>query len=195
MPKRKREPVLIPELPLAKTLEGEVDGWRNQGWLGGTTQTTIELLRYWFDERGDSGFHDCQRHAIETAIYCHEVLQARNLRELYERLAPEILLKSEYVKQEIEAISFPKYCLKMATGSGKTWVLAALLVWQYFNQLNGERPGSYSSRFMVVTPGHEVLNRMLDSFKGKRDPKSGVRDSNTSDYNNDLFMPDSAYWR
>ncbi|MEW6296048.1 MAG: DEAD/DEAH box helicase family protein [Candidatus Diapherotrites archaeon] len=99
------------------------------------------------------------------------------------------------LKQEIEAIFFPKYALKMATGSGKTWVLAALLVWQYFNQLNNERPGSYSYRFLIVTPGHEVLNRMLDSFKGKKDPKTGSRNPQTSDYKKSLFMPDGANWR
>jgi type III restriction enzyme len=187
---------LIPELPLAKALEGEVEGWRNQGWPG-VTPTTHELLRHWFEERGDASeaFYDCQRHAIETAIYCHEILQVKALRGVYEKLAPEVLLESEYVRQEIDSIPSPKYCLKMATGSGKTWVLAALVVWQYFNHMNGERPGSYSGRFMVATPGHEVLNRMLDSFKGKRDPRTGNRDPNTSDYKKDLFMPDNAYWR
>ncbi len=197
MPKGKQSPILIPELPLAKALEGEVEGWRNQGWSSGVTETTRELLRYWFEERGegDESFHPCQRRAIENAIYCHEVLQIKTLRDLYEKLAPEVLLESEYVKQEIDSIPFPKYCLKMATGSGKTWVLAAILVWQCFSHLNGERPGSYSSRFMIATPGHEVLNRMLDSFKGKRDPRTGNRDPQTSDYKKDLFMPDSAYWR
>ena len=39
------------------------------------------------------------------------------------------------MKQEIDSIPFPKYCLKMATGAGKTWVLAAILVWQYFDFL------------------------------------------------------------
>src|SRR5271169_4913031 len=122
MPMGKESPILIPELPLAKALEGEgeVEGWRNQGWSSGVTETTRELLRYWSEERGESdeSFHPCQRHAIETAIYCHEVLQVKNLRDLYERLAPEVLLESEYAKQEIDSIPFPKYCLKMATGSG-----------------------------------------------------------------------------
>lgn len=83
----------------------------------------------------------------------------------------------------------------MATGSGKTWVLAALLVWQYFNRLRNERPGQYSYRFLVVAPGIEVLNRLLDSFKGKKDPKTGNRDPQTSDYKRPLFMPEGALWR
>ncbi len=54
-------------------------------------------MRYGFEERGegDEAFHPCQRHAIETAIYCHEVLQIKTLRDLFEKLAPEVLLESE----------------------------------------------------------------------------------------------------
>jgi len=47
----------------------------------------------------------------------------------------------------------------------------------------------------VVTPGREVLNRILDSFKGKRDPKTDNRDPETSDYQRSLFMPEGARWR
>lgn len=49
-----------------------------------------------------------------------EVLRIRMLRELYERLAPEALLEHLPLKGEVESIPFPKYSLKMATGTGKT---------------------------------------------------------------------------
>ena len=57
----------------------------------------------------------------------------------------------------------------MATGTGKTWVLIALLVWQYFNAQNHEKPRDtrlrsedwYSNRFLLVSPGREVLDRLL----------------------------------
>ena len=148
---------------LAKAMEGEIQAWVDQGWLG-ITQTTLELFHYWFDrdEETTERFHSCQRRAIETIVYCHEILQAQTVGNLFERVAPEALFQHLPLKQEVESISFPKYAVKMATGSGKTWVLAALLVWQYFNRMNNERPGSYSYRFVVVTPGHEVLNRLLD---------------------------------
>jgi len=183
-----------PRIP--PVLEPEVDAWSKQGWPG-VTQTTYELLSYWFnrDEETEERFYSCQQRAIETVIYCHEILQIRTLAELYGRLAPELLLQYLPLKKEIESIAFPKYCLKMATGSGKTWVLAALVVWHYFNALREERPGWYSSRFLVVTPGHEVLNRLLDSFKGRRDPKTGQRNPGTSDYARSLFMPKGAHWR
>jgi len=188
----------LSQLYLAQALEGEVRSWREQGWPG-TTETTRQLLSYWFSperdtEAGDR-FYCCQQKAIETVIYCHEILREPTLQGLYQRIAGEALLRYQSLKAEVESIRFPKYCLKMATGSGKTWVLWALLVWQYFNTLNKERPGQYSGRFLVVAPGHEVLNRLLDSFKGKRDPQTGNRDPETSDRVRELFMPSTTAWR
>ncbi|HDH45390.1 MAG TPA: hypothetical protein ENG66_08450 [Thermococcus sp.] len=195
----KRSENKITQLYLADALKSEVDAWVNQGWPG-ITQTTYKLMHYWFDrdESAEERFYDCQRRAIETIIYCHEVLQATTLRDLFEKVIPEIIHESKPVKDEVEDIPFSKYCLKMATGSGKTWVLAALLIWQYFNALNKEKPHRapgeskdwYSYRFLVVAPGREVLNRLMDSFKGKRDPKTGLRDPQTSDYKRSLFIPE-----
>jgi len=192
---KKKDREAFSQMYLARALDGEVQAWVDQGWPG-VTKTTFDLFNYWFkrDEDVEERFHECQRRAIETIVYCHEVLKPKNLNELFERAAPEALLEHLPLKQEVEKITFPKYALKMATGSGKTWVLAAFLIWQYFNHLNGERPGEFSCRFLVVTPGREVLNRLLDSFKGRRDPKTGMRLSGTSDYKRPLFMPAGANW-
>jgi len=127
------------QLYLAKALEGEVQAWANQGWPS-VTQTTLELFNYWFHQDEDNGerFHLCQRRAIETIVYCCEILKSCTLQELFERVVPESLYQHLSLKQEVEEIPFPKYALKMATGSGKAWVLVALLVWQYFNKRNDE---------------------------------------------------------
>lgn len=187
---------LLNDLPLAVALEPEVKAWADQGWPG-VTQTTYELLAYWFNRAGetDEKFHDCQRRAVETLIYCHEILDIETLKQAFERFAPEALSASAALAEEVEKIPFAKYCLKMATGTGKTWVLAALLVWQYFNALNGERPGKYSAHFLLVAPGHEVLNRLLDMFLGKHDVKTGNRDKSKSDFERPLFMPEGERWR
>ncbi|MDP2933786.1 MAG: DEAD/DEAH box helicase family protein, partial [bacterium] len=187
---------LLNELPLAAALEGEVRAWADQGWQG-VTQTTYELLAYWFNcgEEDGEGFHKCQRRAVETIIYCHEVLGIETLKQAFEKFAPEALAASAALSEEVENLPFAKYCLKMATGTGKTWVLAALLVWQYFNALNSERSGKYSTHFLLVTPGHEVLNRLLDMFLGKHNPKTGNRDKSKSDFERPLFMPEGERFR
>jgi type III restriction enzyme len=193
---------IISQMHLADALKPEVEAWSMQGYPG-VTQTTYHLLHYWFDrdEEAAEKLFECQKRAIEIIIYCHEILQVRSLRELFEKVAPEVLFSSKAVLDEVQGSPFSKYCLKMATGTGKTWVLLALTVWQYFNALNKEKPSKapgetkdwYSYRFLVVAPGHEVLNRLLDAFKGRRDPKSGLRDPQRSDLNKSIFMP--LEWR
>jgi len=193
---KKVKNIILNELPLAKALAGEVQAWADQGWQG-VTQTTYELLAYWFNrgEEADEKFHICQQRAIETIIYCHEILGIKTLKEAFERFAPEVLAQSAALSEEADNITFPKYCLKMATGTGKTWVLAALLVWQYFNAINNEREKQYSSHFVLVAPGHEVLYRLLDMFLGKHDSKTGNRDKAKADFARTLFMPDGERFR
>jgi len=184
------------QIYLANALEYEVNAWVNQGWPG-ISKTTHELFNYWFnrDDAVEERFYECQKRAIETIVYCYEILKPKSLQELFERTCPEILYQHLPLKLEVEKVLFPKYALKMATGSGKTWVLAALIVWQYFNRINNENSNDFTYRFLVVTPGHEVLNRLLDSFKGKRNPKTGNRMPETSDYNRGLFIPEGSNWR
>jgi type III restriction enzyme len=190
------------QLYLVDELNGTIEGWENTGWPG-LTDTSYQLFRYWFkrEENSSQNFHICQQRAIETIVYCHEILQVKSLEELYMKVIPDIPAQSKAVIDEIKNVDFAKYCLKMATGTGKTWVLMALLIWQYFNAINNEKPHDaigeskdwYSNRFLVVAPGREVLDRLLDAFKGRRDQITGLRNPSTVDYNIPLMMPES--WR
>src|SRR6266566_5310030 len=181
-------------MSLAKHLESKVRAWADNGW-DGVTATTAALLRYWFSREPDATerFYDCQRRAIETVIYCHEVERAKNPLDLYSLEIPELAERFDSIQRELASVDYPKYAVKMATGTGKTWVLAALLVWQYFNKRQDPPNKLFSQHFLVVTPGLVVLDRLLDSFLGKLDPSSGSRDPLTSDYQRDLFIPPA--WR
>jgi len=163
-------PAKSTSLILATDISNEVLGWRNQGYHPFPSETTRQLLSHWFDrdDDADAKFHECQRVAIETIIYLHEIRQIQSLRALYDAFAPDKLKLFKTIADEVAETPFLKYCIKSATGSGKTWVLAALVVWQYFNSINGETNAAYSPRFMVVNPGLEVRNRILDSFLGRR---------------------------
>jgi len=77
------------QLCLADALKGKVDAWVKEGWevdawvkegWHGVTQTTYQLLHYWFDrgEEAENQFYPAQQRAIETIIYCHEILQANH---------------------------------------------------------------------------------------------------------------------
>jgi type III restriction enzyme len=82
----------------------------------------------------------------------------------------------------------------MATGTGKTWVLSALLIWQYLNSRREEIPtGLFTKNFLLVAPGIIVYERLLDAYLGKR-REDGTRDFEKSDFKmfELLFIP-AAY--
>lgn len=164
--------------------------------LDQVTPTTAELLKFWFQQDYSDlrflNFHSGQRSAILHTIYAHEVLRTRRLVDLYEAVAPEALLKGQVLSQVSRDVhAHPKYCAKMATGTGKTWVLNALLIWQYLNRTADPSDERFTSNFLLVAPGLIVYDRLLDSFLGKE--RDGERDFETSDIKSteSLFVPDT----
>ncbi|WP_322938039.1 DEAD/DEAH box helicase family protein [Nocardioides bizhenqiangii] len=164
--------------------------------LGQVTATTAELLRFWFQQDycdvRDLNFHEGQRRAILHVIYAHEVVGAKTLGELYQAVAPNAMLDGGVLGEVTrDRHQHPKYAAKMATGTGKTWVLNALLVWQYLNKKATPDDERFTSNFLLVAPGLIVYDRLLDSFQGKT--IDGIRDFTTSDIHRQqaLFIPDN----
>ncbi|UJP00084.1 MAG: DEAD/DEAH box helicase family protein [Nitrosomonas sp.] len=163
--------------------------------LDQVSQTTAELLKWWFQEdfkdTRNFNFHDGQRSGILNVIYAHEVLGMTTLKGLYQEIAPEVLIVSDQAAQIIGAgkNDYPKYCLKMATGTGKTWVLQTLMVWQILNANRTPENGRYTRNFLIVAPGLIVYDRLRDAFEGKE--RDGKRDFATSDLASyqELFIP------
>ena len=161
------------------------------------SEMTAELLKWWFqadyqDARAFN-FHPGQRQALLNVIYAHEVMGITTLQDLYEAAAPDVLLVSTRDSEIIRAAknAYPKYCLKMATGTGKTWVLQAIMIWQVLNANRAPDNGRYTKNFLVVAPGLIVYDRLLDAFMGKE--RGGKRDPLTSDIAKfqELFIPDA----
>ena len=164
------------------------------------TPTTAELLRWWFGEDARQtrafNFHTGQQQAILNTIVAHEVLGSHDLKNLYEQACAEALLAGDRLAEVSQPKhAHPKYCLKMATGTGKTWVLQALLVWQMLNKTaaldEGIEDPRFSRRFLIVAPGLIVYERLLDAFIGKEREGGGGRDFSTSDTERyaELFVP------
>ncbi len=165
------------------------------------TPTTAELLKWWFGEdmiaaRSTLNFHAGQRQAILNTIVAHEVLKSNTLLDLYQQAAPDALLTGSRMSEVAQAKhAHPKYCLKMATGTGKTWVLQALLIWQLLNktavQVEGTDDLRFTRQFLIVAPGLIVYDRLLDAFCGKQ--IDGVRNFATSDVAQfaELFIPEA----
>ena len=163
------------------------------------TPVTAELLRWWFAEDACQSrafnFHAGQRQAILNTIVAHEVLGSPDLADLYRRLCPDALLQGDRLAEIGEGKhAHPKYCLKMATGTGKTWVLQALLIWQMLNRTAAQKGGRddprFTRHFLIVAPGLIVYERLLDAFLG-REGADGWRHFETSDLAvcRELFVP------
>ena len=137
-------------------------------------------------------YYFCQREAIETLVWLIEVARQGDAKRLVEaygtvfqrdlvsknisfetttcgtrrlrRFVPE--LETEGV-QELPPVGLPRFAFKMATGSGKTWVMAMAVVWCRFHKLMV--PGStLSTNFLVVAPNVIVYQRLQKDFESNR---------------------------
>lgn len=193
---KKTKTELFGKHPLAKAIEPVIEEWSNNNYPAvkgrEITYITRELLKWWFSEQvhENEQFHICQKRALETIIYCYEILNIPLVETLFEIFSSE-LLEKENLKAGIEKIPHARYGIKMATGTGKTWVITAVMVWQYWNKvkLNDKR---FSSHFLLCAPGNIVFERLLDSFLGKKS-QDGKRLPFSADIKKSVFMPDA--WR
>ena len=170
--------------------------WEEGSFIEKVTPITKDLLRYWdpqgsFSDLRNFNFHQGQWQAILNTIYVHEILKVNGVHDTYLKVYPELLQELDLVELKKEKYSYPKYCIKMATGTGKTWVLSALMIWQYLNAKNEEnQSGKFTKNFLLIAPGIIVYERLLDAYLGKRKEDS-TRDFETSDIKKfkELFIP------
>ena len=142
--------------PIINELRGHVDRWRMlpnpSDWQ--VTPETARLLRHWRHHRfGGIRPFFCQIEAVETLIWLTEVAPRRGRR-------------GKTFLDHLEAANaganpgLARLALKLATGAGKTTVMAMIIAWQTVNAVR--RPGSrrFSRGFLVVTPGLTIRDRL-----------------------------------
>lgn len=140
--------------PIINELRRHVDQWRKlpaSQWL--VTPETSRLLRHWRYHQF-SGIRPffCQLEAVETAIWLMEV--APNIKE-----GRRFLGHLENANNDANP-GLMRLALKLATGAGKTTVMAMLIAWQTINAVR--RPGSkkFTRGFLIVTPGLTIRDRL-----------------------------------
>jgi type III restriction enzyme len=149
--------------PCVPAIREAISEWRSSGYKG-ITDTTRLLLNYWFhaDHRQPNGkafrYHDSQREAMETLVYIYEVANIRRHKDLLEKYAPNIANL-----RLLQYDDFTRYCIKMATGSGKTKVMSLAIAWQYFNAVVEGRK-DYAKVFLVLAPNVIVFERLRTDF-------------------------------
>src|SRR3989338_7744652 len=141
--------------------------WEEGNFIEKVSPITKDLLRFWdpkgsFSDLRKFNFHQGQWQAILNTIFIHEILKCNSVKENYMKINPELLQELNLLDLKKDKYTHPKYCIKMATGTGKTWVLSALLIWQYLNAKYEEnQSGMFTKNFLLVAPGIIVYERLL----------------------------------
>jgi type III restriction enzyme len=140
----------LEENRLVNNIRRRVAMWRQGGYVG-VTPTTARLIAYWIDPEREKKLFFCQNEALETAIYITEVAKKygdawieNTIREANDTSNPGLL----------------RTAFKMATGSGKTVVMAMLIAWHTLNKRSSPQDVRFSDTFLIVTPGITIRDRL-----------------------------------
>ena len=151
--------------PCVPAIREAVTKWRDGGYKG-VTGTTRELLNHWFytDHILHNGrsfsYYTCQRESMEALIYIYEIEKLRTRKALLEKFA--------YQTKDLRLPpydEFARYCIKMATGTGKTKVMSLVIAWQYFNAVR-ENDDEFAKTFLIIAPNVIVFDRLKTDFQG-----------------------------
>jgi type III restriction enzyme len=139
------DPGIFVEIPLVNQIRPRVRAWREAGYPGVSSMTS-RLLEHWRDaeEFESRRFFFCQLEAIETLIWLTEAPAA-------ERVGIDV---------PGDGGAFVRQCCKMATGSGKTIVMAMLIAWQVLNKVTYPQDSRFTRNVLVMAPGLTVKSRL-----------------------------------
>lgn len=142
--------------PLINEVRRHIDQWRalpnpNQ-WQ--VTPETARLLQHWrHHEFGGVRPFFCQIEAVETVIWLTEVAPQAG------KVGKDVLDHLANANQEANP-ELMRLALKLATGAGKTTVMAMLIAWQTINAVRHPQSRRFSRGFLVVAPGLTIRDRL-----------------------------------
>lgn len=140
------DPGVFVEIKLVNQIRPRVDAWRLAKYPG-ITATTRALLEHWnnIDQREPNRrFFFCQLEAIETLIWLVEAPAAKRVG----------------IDVPGDGGPFTRLCSKMATGTGKTIVMAMLIAWQALNKAANNQDARFSKNILLIAPGLTVRKRL-----------------------------------
>jgi type III restriction enzyme len=157
--------------PIINEVRGHVEAWRSlprpEQW--GVTPETARLLHHWRQHKFSSirPFF-CQIEAVETAIWLTEVAPNVKARK---GLLDHLANANRDANPELNRLA-----LKLATGAGKTTVMAMLIAWQTINAVRRHGSKQFTRGFLVCAPGLTIKERLRvlqpndpDSYYADRD--------------------------
>src|SRR3989442_11516962 len=139
------DPGVFVEIPLVNQIRPRVKAWAQAGYPG-VTGITARLLEQWRnpEEFETRRFFFCQLEAIETLLWLTEAPAA-------DRVGIDV---------PTDGGEFRRLCSKMATGAGKTLVMAMVIAWNILNKVTYPQDTRFSRNVLVVAPGLTVKSRL-----------------------------------
>jgi len=131
-------------------VRAKVTAWRKQGYSG-ITKTSRDLLLYWSNDERTNKLFFCQIEALETLMYLNEVAE----KEGESWLINEIKKANEEANPGLYRIAF-----KMATGSGKTVVMAMIIAYNTLNKIRYPMDTRFTDAFAIISPGITIRDRL-----------------------------------
>ena len=171
---------MLPHLAMVNDIRREVSAWQSQSYSS-ATRVTRELIGHWTNpDKG--GLYFAQREAILTAIWLGEIAPQT-------ATGQAILVELDEINGVIND-GIPRICHQMATGTGKTAVMAAIILWQTCNHREYPADPRFTNKFLAITPGITVQERLE---AGLQYMKHGQPDQTTEYLNPHLHLVPPKY--
>ena len=147
------------ELHYVNSLRGDVERWRDSGYRN-ATNVTRQLLRQWRREDLPRRLFFCQIEAVETVIYLAEIRMGGKRTSFTPRFSEDALGRLVDTPPDRGIPPLTRMGCKMATGSGKTVVMAMLIAWAFCNR--GQLPSDerFPSAALAVCPNLTIKERL-----------------------------------
>jgi type III restriction enzyme len=146
-------PVQLKANDLVNRIRDRVDQWRAlPAGQWGVTYETARLLTHWRETARDRPLFFCQVEAAETIIWLTEVAPKNRA---FQELADAAATHSQTANPGLIRLA-----MKLATGAGKTTVMAMLIAWHTVNKARRPNSKMFTDAFLIVTPGITIKDRL-----------------------------------
>ena len=147
------------DLPLVNNLRSDVRRWRESNYRN-ATNVTRELLNHWTHEDRKWRLFFCQREAVETIIWLAEIRRAGKRTGFKHEFTDDDLTMLVDSPDLEDLPALVRYGCKMATGSGKTVVMAMLIAWTFCNRGKVPSDERFPRAALVVCPNLTIKERL-----------------------------------
>ena len=147
------------DLPLVNALRADVKRWRESNYRN-ATNVTRELLNHWRRDDRERRLFFCQIEAVETVIWLTEIRSGGKRVSFNPQFTDDDLNKLADSPDDSDLRELIRYGCKMATGSGKTVVMAMLIAWAFCNRGKVPSDDRFPRAALVVCPNLTIKERL-----------------------------------